>query len=284
MEQQGEREQRRGRAADGDEATHRVRAPPAADMAQIMAQPMVNATATSHAGRHGWIDSLMEVPQMHSRSARSTARGLVGALALLLALFATTISTAFAAVEPSLTVYPGDNPNQFQVMAAGFDDNQALGYSLTSPSGIQYGGRTHSTDGVGAVAFSFFIPRSSEAGQWRLFVWDKDHEMVTASATMNVALAQGPDAIIDASVANAASGAVITLNSARVFDDRETVYYWLTGPDGKVHLAGTVEANGNGRFNDERLALASALPRGEWTLNVYSPMSNHYGVAAITAS
>ena len=215
---------------------------------------------------------------MHPRSARSTAHGLIGALALLLALFTATISTAFAAVEPSLAVFPGDNPNQFQVVATGFSDDQALGYYLTSPSGIQYGGRSHSTDNIGAVNFSFFIPRSSEAGQWRLFVWDKDSEMVTATATMNVALAPGPDAALDASVA----GATITLDSARIFDDRETVYYWLTGSNGKVHLAGTLEANEHGRFNGEQLTMASALPRGEWTLNVYSPMSNHYGIATIT--
>ena len=97
-----------------------------------------------------------------------------------------------------------------------------------------------------------------------------------------MALALGPDSAIDASVANAVTGAVITLNSARIFDDRETVYYWLTGPDGNVHLAGTVEANEHGRFNGEQLTMASAMPRGEWQLNVYSPMSNHYGIATIT--
>jgi hypothetical protein len=221
---------------------------------------------------------------MASRSARSTLRGLIGALALLTALFTATLSTASAAVEPSLMVFPGDNLNQFQVMAAGFSDDQALGYYLTSPSGIQYGGRTHSTDNVGAVQFSFIIPRSSEAGQWLVTVWDKDHELITASAPINVTQALGPDSAVDASVANTASGATITLNSARVFDENETVYYWLTSSDGKVHLAGVLEANRNGRFNDAQLTMASALPRGEWKLNVYSPTSNHYGIATITVS
>jgi hypothetical protein len=249
-------------------------------MAQITTKRMLRATAAPRAGRQGWFHSYMEVTQMPSRSARSTLRGLIGALALLVALFTAAIPTALAAVEPSLTVFPGDNPNQFQVIAAGFGDDQALGYYLTSPSGIQYGGRTHSTDNVGAVQFSYFIPRSSEAGQWRLTVWDKDGAAITASAIMNVAFAPGPDSALDASIA----GATITLNSGRAFDAQETVYYWLTGSDGKVHLAGTLEANENGRFNDATVTMASAMPRGEWTLNVYSPMSNHYGVAAITVS
>jgi hypothetical protein len=218
---------------------------------------------------------------MHAHSARSAWRGLIGALALALALAAAALPAPAAAAGPSLAVAAGEGANQFQVVASGFDDNEALSYSLTSPSGVEYGGRTHTTNGDGAVPFSFVTPRSSEMGAWRLTVWEKAGDGASATAAVAVTSALGSDGVADAVATGVAGGVAVAITTSGDFDNQETVYYWLTGPDGVIYLAGADQTSGRGRVEATAL-VTPAMPRGQWTVSIYGPSSDHLNVGLVT--
>lgn len=207
-------------------------------------------------------------------------RRLSGLTLLSLSMLLTNVPTTSADELAALTVATGGTPGSFQFKADGFDSRETLTYTLTGPSQQTMGGRQHTTNGQGAVAFEVQMPRSAEAGLWTITVKEEDNEeQATATFAMP---ALGPDIDLAASQVAGPTGVTIAARSS-AFDSEEVVGYWLTGPDGKIYLNGTVDATKIGRVSIDAL-VTDAMPRGEWKVTVYGHKSDHMGVAAVTIS
>ena len=249
MEQQGKREQRRRRAADGNQATDRVRR---------------RRATTSHRSRRHRSGTRQRrsvrtnnngpiIPWRLSRCHRRSAR-IVAAWPDRRAGAARPCSPPRSRPRSPRSDRPGGRSRRAPEPGPGasltLQDNQALGYALTSPGGIQYGGRTHSTDGDRrgpGSASSCRAPARPASGP---LSGTRTSEMITASRPSTGHWRWVPKRAPDASVERRHD----QLNSARVFDEQTR----RSTPADRLRTArragaGVLEANENGRFNDQQL-------------------------------
>lgn len=183
-------------------------------------------------------------------------------------------------VTPTLTITPGDTPATYRVQAGGFGHTEYLTAAVTGPRGQGLGlpGRTSTSDG--AIEMLFRMPRYAEAGQWTLTLEGKTTDRIV-EATFEMPVL-GPDLTLRTTDEVASAGMTVSI-SGEGFESRETVTYWLVGPDGRDYFVGDLTAKVTGHMTF-KVVISESMATGLWKAYAYGKSSDHLGVVTITVT
>jgi hypothetical protein len=204
----------------------------------------------------------------------SLLRRLAGGLILALALVLFSLPTAHAATIVDVT--DGDTPGAFIFSGSGFDASEKVTFSITGPNEAYTVLSERESSGSGNVQLTRQLPRYLQAGAWTVTLRGEDSRM-EASAAFDMPV-RGPNAEVGLSQTSGTDGAALRVTS-RDFDDGETVFYWLTGPDGLVHGSGSHETSEGSDGMRFTYTLDAGSPSGAWKMSVYGSDSDRLAIA-----
>jgi hypothetical protein len=133
----------------------------------------------------------------------------------------------------------------------GFIPNERVSIWATAPDQSVLGGEFFGANGVGEVAIRFRVPQNALGGTWALTAFgDQSRQPAIAEFAVN-GQPQGVAAITGAVEPGSGPAGTRFFFFATGYRDRETVSYWITGPDGAIVAAypSGAKANGDGRVD-----------------------------------
>lgn len=205
----------------------------------------------------------------------------LASIVFVLALLILAITPAISAEgTASVTIVPTEKAGTYDIQGGGFGRKEAVKFSVTGPSGQEMLLATHTSSDDGYLSETILMPRHVEAGTWTLTLTGADTGR-TGSGTFIMPLL-GPDVELLVTPKVGALGTKFEFSST-AFNVGEVVNYWLTGPDAKIYLNGSVDATTLGRVAFSAI-VGAPMPFGIWQMSAYGNSSDHLGIAEFTVS
>src|SRR5581483_215248 len=208
-----------------------------------------------------------------SRKDRQDMKSLIAKAGLIIGLLALVIIPRAASAE-GVTLVP-EQPSvaagkTIYFTGAGFIEGERVVTWATAPDQAVLGGDYAAAKGSsGKVEVGFTVPKNAIGGQWALTAYGLESQTPVV-ATFEVQGRPAETASPQGMVAPQSGPPGTRFAFAALgFKSKETVSYWLTGPDGQVHAAYPEgeTANSDGRVDITWDSPADA-PRGVWVITI----------------